>query len=325
MSENDNLEKRISELEAELAALKRKHSFVMTALDNLPNPIFIKDEELRFFFFNQSYSRFFGMEPEKYFGTTVLDLDYLPMEDRVKFNEEDARLMRENAIKNYTQDFLGSDGEIHPSFYWSRGVLDESTGARGIIGEIVDITDERNLQLNLAQTLTKLQDANEKLEKTMEIDAGTGIYNRVLLNRLIGELALRKTAEYRTSCALLCDLDHFKRVNDSFGHLKGDAVLTQFADIIKSECRSDDMPIRYGGDEFLLLLHKATGEVGVAVAERIRERCESEIILPDGNPITVSIGVALVGDSQNLEAVIYKLDNALYKAKEQGRNRVVKA
>ena len=323
MGEQNSFENRIRELEEALAALQKKYSFVMTALDNLPNPIFIKDDELRFFFFNKAYSKFFGMEPEKYFGTTVLDLDYLPMEDRVKFNEEDARLMRQNAIKNYTQDFMGSDGVVHPSFYWSRGVLDETTGAQGIIGEIVDITDERNLQLNLAQTLIKLQDANEKLEKTMEIDAGTGIYNRVLLNRLIGELALRKTVEYRTTCALLCDLDHFKRVNDSFGHLMGDTVLSQFAEIIKSECRSDDMPIRYGGDEFLLLLHKATGEIGVAVAERIRERCESEIILPDGSPITVSIGVAIVGDSQNLEGVISRLDNALYKAKEQGRNCVV--
>lgn len=324
MDSND-LKKKIEELEAKLEETQARLSFVMTAIDNLPNPIFIKDEELRFFHFNKAYSEFFGMTPEEYFGKTVLDLDYIPMEDRIRYNDEDSRLIQTGAIKNYDVDFLCADGKLHPSFYWSRGVHDEKTGKRGIIGEIVDISTERNLQTDLSRTLDDLQSANSKLERAMEIDAGTGIFNRFLLNKIIGEIAHRRTQEVRMTCALLADLDHFKRVNDSFGHLKGDEVLMQFANIIKTECRADDMPIRYGGDEFLLVLSKASEEIGYAVAERIRSRCESEIILPDGSPQTVSIGICRVGDSQNLESVIHKLDNALYEAKQEGRNRVVGA
>ena len=323
--DSSGLTKRIEELEAKLAAAEERLSFVMTAIDNLPNPIFIKDDDLRLFHFNKAYSEFFGMTPEEYFGKTVLDLEYIPMEDRIRYNNEDTRLVQNAAIKNYDVDFLCADGKLHPSFYWSRGIYDEKSGRRGIIGEIVDISKERNLQTDLSRTLDDLQFANSKLEKAMEIDAGTGIFNRFLLNKVIGELAERKTRDVRMTCALLADLDHFKRVNDDFGHLKGDEVLMQFANIIKSECRTDDMPIRYGGDEFLLILTKASEEIGFAVAERIRSRCESEIILPDGSPLTVSIGITRVGDSQDLESVITRLDHALYEAKQEGRNRVVNA
>ena len=322
---NSEYENRIAELEAELASVKRRLSYIMTAIDNLPNPIFIKDEGARFLFFNKKYAESFGMAPEKYIGATVLDLDYLPMEDRIRYQSEDVALIEDGRIKNYDVDFAFVDGKLHPSFYWSRGVHDTATGQRGIIGEIVDISKERELQRDLEKALEDMSKIKDRLEQSVEIDAGTGVYNRVLLNRIIGDIAARKSAKASVTSALLCDLDRFKQVNDSFGHLRGDEVLQQVADIIKSECRSEDLPIRYGGDEFLLLLFEAGEKDACAVAERIRKRCETEIKLSDGRVQTLSIGVSAIGEDEDMETVISRLDGALYRAKESGRNRVEKA
>ena len=321
MDRYEELEKEISRLKDELAALKKRHSFMMTALENLPNPIFIKDEGARFLFFNKRYSEVFGMTREEYLGKSVLDLDYLPMEDRKRYQAEDTELIRTGSVLSFEVDFDFADGEKHPSFYWSRGVHDDEGGSRGLIGEIVDISKERDLSKSLDQLVRELRQTNLKLKKMAEIDAGTGIFNRTLLNRKSLEMEEQKMIH--VTCALMADLDHFKRVNDLYGHIKGDEVLSRFAAILQSVCRDNDIPIRYGGEEFLLFLNDATLEVGKAVAERIRKRCEEEIKLSDGSPVTVSIGVSLIDNKRNLQENIAKLDHNLYLAKASGRNRIV--
>ncbi|MBR0163293.1 MAG: diguanylate cyclase [Lachnospiraceae bacterium] len=309
------------QLKKELRQLRKQYDFLVAALDNLPNPIFMKDEEAKFLFFNKRYAEAFGMKREEYVGKSVLDLEYLPPVDRERYQEEDTALIRSGEEVSYEKDFDFADGEVHPSLYWSKGVHDPVSGAQGLIGEIVDISKERHLRESLNESLEKLRLTNLKLEEMNKIDAGTGVYNRTLLNKKSLEMTYRKSRG--ESCALMADLDHFKRVNDLYGHIKGDEVLSQFAEILKSECREKDVPIRYGGEEFLLFLNDASLESGLQVAERIRARCEKEIRLPDGDPITVSIGVALMDAKKNLQDNIRRLDDNLYLAKHRGRNRVV--
>lgn len=320
MKDNE-LENEIAKLREELASVKKQCSFLKTALDNLPNPIFLKDENARFVFFNSSYSKQFGMEPEKYLGKCVLDLNYLHENDRERFHKEDVEVIRSSSILSYEVDFDFSDGYKHPCLYWTHGFFDKAGGQRGLVGEIVDISKERIMQRSLEQLMEELKKANADLGKIMKIDESTGIYNRVMLHEKIKELENQKEKLVRT-CALMADIDHFKKVNDIYGHIKGDEILAWVANILKRECRSDDTPIRYGGEEFLLLLSNATLETGIAVAERIRKRCENEIKLPNGEPVTISIGVALMKASLNFEENINMVDQYLYKAKEQGRNRV---
>ena len=125
----------------------------------------------------------------------------------------------------------------------------------------------------------------------------------------------------------MCDLDHFKKVNDQYGHHIGDQVLQHFADILKDRVRQHDVVARFGGEEFVLLLPNNNAEQGRKVAEQLRETTASTQIAIGQDvklAISASFGVAqyCVGDRE-WSAVLHRADNALYAAKKQGRNCVV--
>ena len=315
--------KEIERLQEELSDCKRRLEFLLAAINRLPNPIFMKDKEAKFFFFNKAYSEFFDMKRSEYIGKTVLDLDYLPMDEREQFQKEDLRLIEESDTVSYDAVFTTSDGVEHPSFYWSCGFFDESTNSQGLVGEIVDISKERLLQQSLDDSLDELKTVNDKLKVMAETDPGSGLYNRTIMWDKGVELLERSGVDESSSCLLMFDLDNFKGINDAFGHLEGDEILTKFAEILKSECRPNDLPIRYGGDEFLLMLQNIGFENAKKVAERIRCRAENELELPDGSSETVSVGVIELDDSVDFEKNLSLLDDYLYKAKALGRNNVV--
>ena len=124
----------------ELQDTQARLSFLRAALNRLPNPIFLKDGEARFLFFNDRYAKAFGMRRADYIGKTVLDLEYLPKDDRERFQKEDEELIRKESELSYESDFLFSDETSHRALYWSTGVHDKKTDRRGLIGEIVDIS-----------------------------------------------------------------------------------------------------------------------------------------------------------------------------------------
>ncbi|MBR4736743.1 MAG: diguanylate cyclase [Rhodocyclaceae bacterium] len=323
MDNNDSLQQELRALREELAQVQSRYDFIMRALEHLPNPIFIKDADARFTYFNTCYAEAFGMERERYLGKSVLDLDYLPHAARERYQEEDLGLIQSASVVTYEVDFKFADGRLHPSLYWSKGFHDEDGNPSGLIGEIVDISRERNLQDSLGSTMEKLRESNLQLQRLSEIDTHTGVHNRRFLNKRAKEFDESHSEEVHISCGLMCDLDHFKRVNDRYGHLKGDEILARFASILQNECRESDLPVRYGGEEFLLLLGRVNLQGGVRVAERIRRRCEQEILLPDSEPVTVSIGVSEIDKDQSLEHNIATLDRRMYLAKKNGRNCVI--
>ena len=118
------------------------------------------------------------------------------------------------------------------------------------------------------------------------------------------------------------DIDHFKKVNDTYGHDVGDAVLKELALLIQESSRDTDLPCRLGGEEFILILPRVTQHDAAQIAERLRQRVE-RTRLPDVGHITVSIGIAnWPSDAVNVTAVLKLADDMLYKAKREGRNRV---
>lgn len=195
-------------------------------------------------------------------------------------------------------------------------------------GECVEAL-EKKIQL-LERTNVELTVCNRVLTETASRDALTGLYNRsCLLDKIEAELnrALRFGAPMSV---LMLDLDHFKQVNDRFGHITGDRVLQSVGALLKESCRVYDVPARFGGEEFCLVLPETTLESSVAVAERIRRRLEAtSVSLPKGSvSVTTSIGVvSLDADSDDdlyvPTALIERADRALYEAKDRGRNRVV--
>lgn len=155
-------------------------------------------------------------------------------------------------------------------------------------------------------------------------DALTGLPNRRYFDEYVGVLARRRRAEDRVG-VLMVDIDHFKNLNDTFGHAVGDHVLREVAQAIGRAVREGDVPSRYGGEEFAVLLRNPTVDVAMEVGERVRRAVASLDLRRLGVPgVSVSVGVA-VADQPDvpLEDVIDEADQALYRAKRSGRDRVV--
>lgn len=160
-----------------------------------------------------------------------------------------------------------------------------------------------------------------------ETDELTGLQNTrgfaIIADRLFGQ-AQRYT---RSASVLMVDSDNLKVVNDTHGHEAGNRLLRHLAERIQAELRYSDVPARYGGDEFVVLLPETPSAGALDVAERIREAMDAMPIVVDGKPVpsTVSIGVAsFPEDGQTIDAVVSRADRALYRAKREGRNRVVR-
>ena len=170
-------------------------------------------------------------------------------------------------------------------------------------------------------------------ERTMEslTDPLTGLFSRRFLERIMnGEsLDIAGTGVGNSSVSvLMCDIDHFKRINDSFGHLGGDAVLKAVAHELRKACRSTDRVARYGGEEFAIILPETGYEGACVVAEKIR-RAVAAASVPFENAVinvTISIGgTERFNRTESMKSVIARADECLYKAKSSGRNRCVLA
>lgn len=164
-----------------------------------------------------------------------------------------------------------------------------------------------------------------EVQQLAVVDELTGLYNRRGLVQF-GEREFTRSARFaRPLSALMIDLDHFKTVNDTYGHAAGDRVLRQVADCLRSKARSVDILARYGGEELLLLLPEADLAQATQVAERLRLAIERTSVLVDGEQVrvTASSGVAaLSSDTPDLASLIARADSAVYQAKQAGRNRV---
>ncbi len=182
--------------------------------------------------------------------------------------------------------------------------------------------------LRLRRLQAELRDKNAMLERISTTDAVTGMRTRRYVGELLAIEVLRASRYHTPLAVAMCDLDHFKRVNDSFGHPAGDAVLAGASAGIQRMLRSTDAAGRYGGEEFLLVLPGTDIAGARAVAERVRaaiEETEFDVGAEAPHPVTVSIGVAALGEGQSVEALVAAADEALYEAKAAGRNRVVAA
>ena len=167
----------------------------------------------------------------------------------------------------------------------------------------------------------------ETLRESTMRDPMTGLHNRRFLEEsvdmLVGQAARRKSG----LAVMMLDLDYFKAVNDAYGHDAGDAVLKALAEVLGRSVRATDIVIRYGGEEFLILLQETTGEAAMAVAENIRNAVAALKVQTSGGLLqkTISIGVSSYpDDSENFWQVVKFADVALYRAKETGRNRVIR-
>jgi diguanylate cyclase (GGDEF)-like protein len=175
--------------------------------------------------------------------------------------------------------------------------------------------------------------ANLKLRETLRAqamrDALTGLYNRRYMEHALEREVLRATRNHRTVGLIMLDLDHFKRVNDSYGHEVGDLLLRSVGEFLLANVRSEDIACRYGGEEFVVMLPEATLAMTQTRAEQLWKGIQGLTVSVRGQllrALTTSAGVAAFPEhGRSLPELMRAVDTALYSAKRQGRDRVVVA
>jgi diguanylate cyclase (GGDEF)-like protein/PAS domain S-box-containing protein len=319
------LEERVRRRTAELEAALRENEKINRALreseakfrglvsQSLVGIVLIEDG--KFSYSNAKFDEIFGYTSDEILGMG-------PLQTAV---ESDRSLLAENMRKRLS----GESDRLHYVFHGLRknGVAIDiechsammNVGNRQLIISVIMDISERVRAERAVQVL------QEELRAQSNHDALTGLYNRHFLEESFGrELLLAARAGHPVSI-IMADLDHFKAVNDTFGHLAGDQVLRTFGALLSSNARASDIICRYGGEEFLLILPGMTKEGARQRAEHLRQVMAGTTVSHGHHQITVStsLGIAAYpGDGRTEDELIAAADGALYAAKTQGRNRV---
>ncbi len=227
------------------------------------------------------------------------------------------------AITSVAEMFHGNTKRIKQLILPLRGVESQ------IIGycQIANARNDANTQLVVGQLLEFYQHFQTLLDDN-ERDNLTGLLNRKSLNEQISKIIRTMKNRHRRNsdtsggnfCLAMLDIDHFKKVNDSFGHVYGDEVLLKFANIMRESFRENDHMFRYGGEEFVVLLNNVDTRQAQIVLERFRLKVGS--FFPEDKQVTTSAGVTLIREDDAPIVTVHRADQALYYAKEHGRNQV---
>ena len=286
------------------------------AINSLSGGIVIYDPLGRFVMCNEAHLQFFDrlrdvLVPGKTFET-------ITREGVLRGLFPQATGQGEIWLTRRLREHLAADGQPHEielaTGHWLQ-YSDHRTPQGYTVGSRIDITERKKLEAELREQAST--------------DALTGLPNRRhFLHRLEDELERVRRRTTREACVLMLDLDHFKRVNDQYGHVVGDSLLRHFANLLRQELRSVDTAGRMGGEEFAIILPGSGPEAARVFAQRICDRLAAQSLNVGRMPVvaTVSIGIAAIADDDlSADAVLSRADGALYRAKEQGRNRVVLA
>jgi diguanylate cyclase (GGDEF)-like protein/PAS domain S-box-containing protein len=272
-------------------------------------------EEGRFSYANPKFAEMFGYNSEEIYDLSPVDM---AVESDRELVAEQVRRRLSGEISRIEYRFRGLrkngdviDIECHSSVM-------EVSGKRSLISHLLDITERTRAE-------RKVQELQDQLREQAIHDPLTGLYNRQPLDEIFDrELSLAARRHHPVS-AVLGDLDHFKRVNDTYGHLAGDEILKMFGKIMKTVYRESDISCRYGGEEFLLLLPDVENATACARTEQLRAAVEATPVVFGGLTIhvTASFGVATFPQhGRTRDALIAAADAALYAAKHAGRNQV---
>ncbi|MFC3114903.1 GGDEF domain-containing protein [Cellvibrio fontiphilus] len=296
---------------------------LLDMLSALPDPVFVLTESGR-------YAALIGGQDRQHYhdGAHLVDFslyDVLPKAKADWFLEQINITLALNQLRIVEYGLAGADVDG----------LDSQQGPAGEIwfeGRIqplaTPVNNERAV-VWVACNITRRHQLEAQLQLLSETDELTGAYNRRrLLDSL--KLSLAQFREQQTPTALvLMDVDHFKSINDRFGHIAGDEVLRGIAHHAMAHLREGDLFARFGGEEFALLLPNTTLDTATAIAERLRQTIAFGNFLPDSHPpliVTASMGLSLMQMHDHaIETILRRVDDALYQAKHSGRNCLVVA
>lgn len=194
------------------------------------------------------------------------------------------------------------------SLYWNRHLVKANRKIRDTLND-------------LHETQAQLEDQNRLFKQQSITDALTGIYNRLKLDEDLSYAIKLSSRTKREFSIILLDIDHFKLVNDQFGHLFGDELLKAFSSLLLSFIRKSDIVGRWGGEEFLIICPDTDLRGCEKLAEQLRKQIAGHEF-PENKVVSASLGVAVHQQDEKADSLIGRVDKALYRAKNQGRNRV---
>ncbi|WP_294324249.1 sensor domain-containing diguanylate cyclase [uncultured Sphingomonas sp.] len=244
-------------------------------------------------------------------------LDAYHPDDRAMVTDQIEQAMANHAGFEFRARIVRPDGEVRHVF--SRGEIDRinNDGSVCLFGIIQDVTVQVAHETLLDDARLQAEEAARIATIMAETDQLTGIANRRRTLAALERAVSTSDADGGPVSIAIFDIDHFKQVNDRYGHATGDVVLQRVAHIATAELRKADVIGRFGGEEFVLLLPDATTATALRVAERIRRAIEAGADRP---PVTISVGVAERLPGETTEALLRRADQALYVAKREGRN-----
>jgi len=296
----------LERLQAEETLLEQLR-FSQTVLDAIPAPIFSKDEEGRYLGCNRAFEGFIGYPRAEIIGKTVFDV--APKDLAKVYHLADLELLQRGGTQTYEAAVVAADGDCREVLF-QKAVFSRKDGKTGgLVGTMVDITERKKAERE-AQYLT-------------HFDPLTNLPNQVLfIDRLNMEIA--STCRLGKKLAILCiDLDHFKKVNNAFGHARGDEILQRFAKRMSAFLRENDTISRMGGDSFNLLLPDIAHESKASlIAKRLLDAIRQPFLVEDHEVfLHASIGIAIYpNDGTRAGTLLKHADLALSQAKEKGRN-----
>ena len=298
-------------------ALRESEEGLRAILSATPDPIAIYSNQGETKYLNPAFVELFGWSLDELEGKRI---PFVPDDQKQITSEKLKELLSSGKKVQFETKRLTKKGRSIDVIISASCMKDINGKISKLVVILKDITEQKQIR-------NEMRLLNIKLEHKATHDPLTGAPNRrAILNRLSNELARAKRGNLKLSIGL-CDIDHFKHVNDKYGHLVGDDVLCSFVKIIQKTLRPYDLIGRYGGEEFLLVIPDLPGSTGLA-EEKIYERVRAitanhKMATRSGEiTITISIGITSKRGDETEDAMIARADAALYRAKENGRNQL---
>lgn len=300
--------------EAARREAQQAHALLQEAIDSISAGIVIYDPQDRLVTCNQAQRALFR-EVEELFSSPGRSFEALTQEGLRRGLFPEAGDAPQSWMADRLRQHRAADGVPHELALGNGRWLQFSehrTPQGYTVGTRIDITERKRLEAELRELAST--------------DVLTGLPNRRhFLQRLESEIERVRRGTTREACVLMLDLDHFKRVNDTYGHAVGDSLLRHFARLLGEELRATDTAGRMGGEEFAVILPGSSLGAAQTFAQRLCDRLAAQPLTVDAARVeaTVSIGIAAIaGDDLTPDAVLSRADEALYQAKAEGRNRV---
>lgn len=292
------------------AEMEARNSLLVAALEAAANGIIITDKSATIKWVNPAFTRLTGYSAEESIGQNPRTLVKSEFQDKAFYQNMWTAILQG---KHWRGELINKrkNGSLYDEELSIAPVKNKAGEITHFIGIKDDISERKRLE--------------KELQRLANTDPLTELYNRrIFLECVTREIARLARFETQTAALLMLDLDHFKRINDTYGHSTGDEVLRKFAQIVRQTSRTLDIPARLGGEEFAILLPGASKDDAMVLAERLRKMVAETVVSHEKGSvhITVSIGaVSLSADDKNGDAVLGRADAALYKAKDSGRNQ----